>query len=91
MLSQQSMRLKYYLQHVTTIQVPFTLEEMKTNVDTKALESICDNELGKNAPAQCISGKYVDANKKPILCYFGNRIREPKHKSGVSLLFPFNG
>ena len=57
---------------------------MKMNVDTKALESICDNELGENAPAQCISGKYVDANQKPILYYFGNRIREPKQKLEVS-------
>ena len=61
---------------------------MKTNVDTKALESICDNKLGENAPAQSISGKYVDDNQKPIPYYFGNRIKKPKQKLGVSY---FNG
>ena len=87
MISFQNNRLQYFLKYVTTIQVPFTLEKMKENVDTGALESICENELGPDTPAQCILAGFVDANRKPILFYFGARIRGPDNELGVSISF----
>ena len=58
------------MENVTTIKVPFILEDMETNEDT--LQGICDNELAQK-PAQCFSAKFVDKNNSPILFYFGFR------------------
>ena len=78
-------KLQYYLQQVTTIQVPYTLEELKNIKDEKALESICDQDLGPNVPSQCISAKFVDADSEPILFYFGQRVlSDDKNLKGVS-------
>lgn len=62
--------------------MPFTLEEMKRNINVKTLDNICNNQLNPNAPAQCLSAKFVDANNQPILIYFGSRIIEPKERVG---------
>jgi hypothetical protein len=78
-------RLVYYLQHVTTIEVPFALEDMHKDMHNKSLDSICDNDLADISP-QCFSAKFVDKNKNPILFYFGFRHKEPKHRYGVSAL-----
>lgn len=80
----QERRLQLYLEHVTTIKVPFSLQELKDKkMDTKNLDSICDNELGPNMLSQCFSAKFVDSENQPILFYFGNRI---SGEHGVSLI-----
>jgi lipoate synthase len=71
------------MKHVTTIKVPFSLEEMKKEMDPKKLDKICDEELGPNILAQCFSAKYVDSDDKPILFYFGNRITKASHIPAV--------
>lgn len=72
-------RLAYFRENVTTIKVPFALEDMEKDVGK--LESICDVDLAQKSP-QCFSAKFVDKNNKPILFYFGSRVAEPKKKHG---------
>ena len=76
--------LERYIENVTTIQVPFTLEDLKKKEDDESLNHICDHELGPNTVAQCMSARFVDANDEPILFYFGKRI---SNTPGVSDFF----
>jgi hypothetical protein len=68
-------KLEYFLDNVTTIKVPFALDEMKEDMYKESLESICDNELAQKSP-QCFSAKFVDKDDLPILFYFGWRNTE---------------
>jgi hypothetical protein len=81
-----NLRIKHYIQFVTTVQVPFTLKEME-RVDVQELQRICDKELGDTAPSQCISARFVDSENMPILFYFGKRIKDISKKVGVSFYF----
>jgi len=81
----QRKALGKYIENVTTIQVPFTLEDLKKTEDDETLNHICDHDLGPNTPAQCMSAKFVDANNEPILFYFGKRIADEPKVSDFSL------
>jgi hypothetical protein len=82
-------KLKYFQQHITTIKVPFALDEMHEDMFDESLESICDNQLADISP-QCFSARFIDKNNEPILFYFGFRHPEAKHRYGVGLIFIFN-
>lgn len=72
-------RAQKYRDFVQVIRMPFTLDSLKKplkKAEKEKLEDICDNELGPEQDAQCISAKFVDENGEPILFYFGRRIVE---------------
>ena len=75
------------MQNVTTIRVPFALEEMSEDMHEKSLDSICD-DLADKSP-QCFSAKFVDRNEETILFYFGLRHPEPQERNRVSLVLNF--
>jgi hypothetical protein len=82
------------MQHVTTIKVPFALDEMRDsaeNIFDESLESICDRLQVADISPQCFSAKFIDENNEPILFYFGFRHPEAKHRHGygVGLIFIF--
>jgi hypothetical protein len=62
--------MDYFKENVTTIKVPFLLEDMSE--DLEAMENTCDIALAQYSP-QCLSAKFVDLNDNPILVYFGLR------------------
>ena len=70
------------MQNVTTIEVPFTLEQMHKDMFDEPLESVCD-DLADKSP-QCFTTKFIDKNKKTILFYFGLRHPDPKERNRVS-------
>lgn len=65
------------VQNITTIKVPFALEDIE-----EPTESMYDN-LANKSP-QCFSAKFVDKNNKTILFYFGLRHPEAKERYRVS-------
>ena len=75
-------RLLNLMQNVTTIKVPFALEEMTEDMCGKPLETVCD-DLASKSP-QCFSAKFIDKNKQTILFYFGQRHPDPQERNKVS-------
>ena len=64
-------RLARLMKEVTTIRVPFTLEDMTQDMfKAKSLDDIC-KDLEDYQHSQCFSAKFVDANEQTILFYFG--------------------
>ena len=76
--------LKAYIQQVTKIKLPFTLKSLQMNQERDDLETVCQEKLGPNMPAQCMSAQFVDSEDEPILFYFGDRILLPLDQPGVS-------
>jgi len=74
-------RLRNLMQNVTTIKVPFALDEMTEDMHKKPLESICNDLAGKSP--QCFSAKFIDKNNEVILFYFGLRHPELKERNKV--------
>lgn len=76
-------KLKHYIREVTTIKVPFALEDMKEDVDIEGLESTCKKL--ESVDPQCLSARFVDKNGEPVFYYFGKRIKKTDGKPGVRL------
>ena len=72
------LRAEKYKEFVQVIRVPFSLDSLQektlSDKEKQILEDICDNDLGPQQEAQCMSAKFVDKDGKPILFYFGSRI-----------------
>ena len=77
-------RFQNYAEQVTEIVLPFTFDSM--NEKPQDLEKICDEGLGPDMHAQCMSAKFVDSAGVPILFYFGDRILLPQGTPRVSNL-----
>lgn len=93
-LKNARVRAKKYIEFVQVIRVPFSLgslERTLTKDEKKDLEDICNNELGPDQDAQCISAKFVDIDGEPILFYFGSRIikKEGQTKPVSRVYLPF--
>lgn len=86
-------RAEKYKEFVQVIRVPFTLGSLEKKTlsgkDKEILENICDNDLGPQQEAQCISAKFVDKDGKPILFYFGSRFIEKEQKKPVCGVYLF--
>jgi hypothetical protein len=75
-----------YVETVTQIQLPFTLGSLedKPNQNQKEMEKVCQERLGANQPAQCMSASFIDSEGRPVLFYFGDRIVLAEGESRVS-------
>jgi hypothetical protein len=62
-----------------------SFEDLMKPVDKDEMEDICNNLLGPNQPAQCISARFVDSNNKTVFVYFGQRVYSPQQEAPVSL------
>lgn len=84
-------RAEKFKEFVQVIRVPFKLDSLKkplTQREKEELEEICENELGPEQDAQCISAKFVDEDGEPILFYFGFRMAEKNgQKKPVSVVY----
>jgi hypothetical protein len=76
-------RTQQLVQNVTTIKVPFALEDMNAKMcGGKPLEQICNEDLADISP-QCFSAKFIDSNNKTILFYFGFQHPKERHRNKV--------
>jgi hypothetical protein len=85
----EARHLQRYMQEVTKINLPFTLGSLedKKKHSIKEMERVCQDHLGPNQPAQCMSAQFVDSEGQPVLFYFGDRIWLAEGESPVSKFF----
>jgi hypothetical protein len=80
--------LANYMQEVTQIKLPFTLASLgDKNQNKMEMEKRCQEKLGANQPAQCMSAEFLDSEGHPVLFYFGDRILLGPGQSRVSNFF----
>ena len=82
-------RVQVFKKTASRFQVPTTLtylnaNRLKEKVKRK-LESVCNRELGPNAPSRCFSAQYFDENGVLLFCYMGERWKDAPQVNGFYL------